>query len=280
MMDRVIEHKSLDLFGSPLFETATMKAPLKMPPVLQNQACYFYVLKGAMQAVGSTDSQYIEQKESLLAKCGNSFGKILPDEAGVYQGVAIHFHPEVLKKVYADGLPDFLSKPLKLRNKTGLAKIKRDELFSRYIDGILFYFNNQELVTDEILILKLKELMLLLANTKDAPVVYEVLSNLFSPQTIQFKEVIEANIFTNASLEDLATLTNNSLSSFKREFKKIFQDSPASYIRSKKLEKAAHLLKYTEEQIGNIAYDCGFSDISHFSKVFKLKYDVAPSEWR
>ena len=64
------------------------------------------------------------------------------------------------------------------------------------------------------------------------------------------------------------------------EFKKLYNDSPAHYIRVRKLEKAKSLLKASEESISNIAYDCGFSDISHFSKVFKSEYGVAPSEAR
>jgi AraC-like DNA-binding protein len=277
----IIEHKTLDLFGASLFETVKMNEPVSMPRILANQACYFYVRQGTMESYGVSDSEMIEKKESLLAKCGNYVGKVTPDKkSGIYEGIAIHFDPSILKKVYEDGLPKFLSEPIVLKKKYGLAKIKRDELFSKYIDGIMFYFENPELVSDEILVLKLKELFLLLANTKDAPFVKDILSNLFSPHVVQFKEVIDANLFTNVTAEELASLTNNSLSSFKREFKKVFNDSPASYIRSKKLEKAAYMLKNTKEQIGSIAYDCGFSDISHFSKVFKLKYDISPSEWR
>ena len=277
----IIEHKSIDLFGSKVFETLKLDGPMSMPSILANQACYFYVKEGKMETYGSTAHEMMECKESLLSKCGSYIGKLTPDEdTGVYQGVAIHFEPELLRKIYEDRLPDFLSKPIALSRKVGLAKVQRDELFSRYIDGILFFFENRELITDEILVLKLKELLLLLANTKDAPFVHEILSNLFSPQSVQFKEVVEANIFTNISTEELAILTNNSLSSFKREFKKVYDDSPASYIRNKKLEKAASLLKHSEEQISNIAYDCGFNDISHFSKLFKSKYNVSPSAWR
>jgi AraC-like DNA-binding protein len=75
-------------------------------------------------------------------------------------------------------------------------------------------------------------------------------------------------------------MTNLSLSSFKREFKKNYGDSPASYIRNKRLEKSAELLRISEERITDIAFDCGFNDLATFSKLFHDKYNTSPSNYR
>jgi AraC-like DNA-binding protein len=61
-------------------------------------------------------------------------------------------------------------------------------------------------------------------------------------------------------------MTNLRLSSFKREFKKNYNDAPASYIRNKRLEKSAKLLCISEKRITNIAHDCGFNDLATFSR--------------
>jgi AraC-like DNA-binding protein len=75
-------------------------------------------------------------------------------------------------------------------------------------------------------------------------------------------------------------MTNLSLSSFKREFKKNYNDSPANYIRNKKLEKAADLLLISEERITDIAFDCGFNDLANFSTLFHDKFNCTPSAYR
>ena len=73
---------------------------------------------------------------------------------------------------------------------------------------------------------------------------------------------------------------NNSLASFKREFKKIYEDSPANYMKNRRLKKAAELLIVSDERVSSIAQDCQFGDTVHFSSSFKAKYKLSPSEYR
>ena len=135
-------------------------------------------------------------------------------------------------------------------------------------------------MSDELLKLKIKELLLLLSKTDNVGIIKTLLAGMFDPLEINFKEVIEANIYNNLSVQDLAELTNLSLSSFKREFEKHFSSSPAKYIKRRKLEKATKLLKNTELRITDVAFDSGFNDLAHFSKSFQSEYGLAPSDYR
>ncbi|MEM6723703.1 MAG: AraC family transcriptional regulator, partial [Bacteroidota bacterium] len=100
------------------------------------------------------------------------------------------------------------------------------------------------------------------------------------PIELSFKSIIQAHLYRDLEVKDFASLTNDSMSTFKRKFKKIFQDTPARYIAEKKLEKAASLLRSTDLRIKDICYDCGFRDVSTFSKSFSRKYDLSPSAYR
>lgn len=121
---------------------------------------------------------------------------------------------------------------------------------------------------------------MLLAQSQNADSVQLILSQLFSPTTYSFKQIIEANLFSQLTIEQLAGQSNLSVSSFKREFTKHYNDTPANYIRNKKLEKAAELLLISDERISDIAFDCGFNDLATFTKNFSDKYLVAPSGYR
>ncbi len=88
------------------------------------------------------------------------------------------------------------------------------------------------------------------------------------------------NIFEDLNTEDLAFLCAMSVSSFKRKFQEVFGTSPNKYITSKRLDKAQSLLRTTTLTISEIAYDCGFSDVSYFSKTFKKYYNSTPSDLR
>ncbi|MCA5004624.1 hybrid sensor histidine kinase/response regulator transcription factor [Sphingobacterium bovistauri] len=55
--------------------------------------------------------------------------------------------------------------------------------------------------------------------------------------------------------------------------------SPVDFIRSVKLEKAANLLEKSDKTISEIAYETGFANPNYFTKVFKVKYQMTPSEY-
>lgn len=273
------DYKTIDLFGKLLFETIILKPPFKKPNLMPNEACFLYVLKGEYDSISETERLRIEAEESLLMKCGNYTCNMLPSETSdTYQALAVHFHPDILLKIYENKLPNFLTEKRVL--DTGMSKLNSDILIRKYIEGILFYFENANLVNEEILILKIKEIILLLNQTKNAPAIRTILSNLFNPQSYSFREIIEAHYFSNITLDELAQLTKQSLSTFKREFKKIYKTSPASYLRDNKLEKSIELLGSTDLRTTDIAYDCGFSDVSHYSKTFKVKYGVSPTAYK
>ncbi|AXT54485.1 helix-turn-helix transcriptional regulator [Aquimarina sp. MMG015] len=275
----VQDYKTIDLFGKLLFETIILKPPYKKPNLMPNEACFLYILKGEYDSISETERLKIEAQESLLMKCGNYTCNMRSSEVSdTYQALAVHFYPDILMKIYEDKLPDFLTQKLPL--DIGMSKLNSDILIRKYIEGILFYFQNPDLVTEEILILKLKEIILLLNQTTNAPAIRSILSNLFSPSSYSLREIVKAHYYENISLEELAILNNQSLSSFKREFRKIYNSSPATYLREKKLEKSIQLLVSTDLRTTDIAYECGFTNASHFSKTFKNKYGISPTFYK
>ncbi len=277
----IIEHKTLELFGKMVFEKAIIKPPFKKTNLMPDEACFLYIMQGENFSLSETEQIRVAENEAVLMKCGSYLSQMFASKtSGTYEAVAVHFYPDVLKKIYDNEIPNFLKSKEKPFPEKSMAKLKADELLQKYFDSILFYFSNRELVNEELMILKLKELFLLLENTKNATAIHEILSSLFSPRTYTFKEIISAHLFSNLSLDELARLTNYSLSSFKREFDKIYCESPAKYIKDKKLEKAAELLLVTNHNVSEIAFECGFNDLSGFSRSFKEKYSHSPNDYR
>lgn len=277
----IIEHKQYDLFGEMIFERAILTPPFKKPNPMNNEACFLYVLEGESWFFSETDKIRTPAKESVLLKCGNYVTQMKgADNGNRYEAIAVHFHPEVLKRIYDHEIPKILLQSQSTYSGASMGKMGNNILIQKYIDGLIFYFENPELVNNEILILKLKEIILLLIQSSSAPLIYQILSNLFSPVTHNFKEIVEAHMLSNLTIAELSELTHHSLSSFKREFKKIYQDTPARYIRNRKLERATDLLLISDQRIGDISFECGFSDIAHFSSAFRDKYGISPLQFR
>lgn len=276
----VTDYKKFDLFGKTFIQKVDLKPPFEFAFPVAEQACFLYMLKGEMEYQSAGDQLKIPTHHSLLLNCINS-GKQIHDTGSDSEGeiVIVTFHPDILKKVYDKEIPLIFKPANRVTNQSRKA-INNDFLIHKYIEGLLFYFENPSLVNDEILVLKLKEIILLLSQTQDAETIQVILSQLFSPATYTFKQIIEANLFEQVGVEDLAQKANLSVSSFKREFKKLYDDSPANYIRTKRLERAAELLLVSNERITDIAFACGFNDLANFTKSFHDRYNVSPSNFR
>ena len=277
----IIERKQYELFEKIIFEKLTIQAPFKIPNPMPDEACFLYMMEGQINYKSENQSVSIPQNDAVLLKCGNYFSQIKNDKSVTpHQIIIVHFHPKILKSIYKSDLPKIFQNPSFVDDKIDLSILNNDFLIQKYIESLLFYFDNPTLVNEDILVLKFKEIILLLCQTKNAPTIQQILSQLFSPTSFTFKQIIESNIYASFSLEDFAKLTNLSLSSFKREFNKNYQDTPANYIRVRKLEKSAELLALSEERITDIAFDCGFNDLANFSHLFTEKYNCSPSAYR
>jgi AraC family transcriptional regulator, exoenzyme S synthesis regulatory protein ExsA len=276
----VTDYKKIDLFGKTFIQKVDLKSPFEFSFPVAEQACFLYMLKGEMEFQFDNEQTNIPTHNSLLLNCIDS-GKKIHDADNHSDGeiVIVTFHPDILKKIYERELPLILQPNNKVTNQSS-EKISNDFLIQKYIEGLLFYFENPSLVNDDILILKLKEIILLLSQTEKAETIQVILSQLFSPVAFTFRQIIEAHLFLQINIEELAQKTNLSVSSFKREFRKMYNDSPANYIKNKRLERAAELLLASGERITDIAFDCGFNDLANFTKSFHEKYDLTPTNYR
>lgn len=93
-------------------------------------------------------------------------------------------------------------------------------------------------------------------------------------------EYIHSNFGSKIDLQTLYTISCMSRSSYIRYFKQLFRCTPIEYIQSYRLRQTKSMLKHTDNSMTTIAYDCGFFDNAHLSRLFKEKYHISPSEYR
>jgi AraC-like DNA-binding protein len=99
----------------------------------------------------------------------------------------------------------------------------------------------------------------------------------------ELKELIQDQIDTNIalSLKDVSTSLNVHPSYLSREFSKYFDDlSFGDYSRKLRIEKAINLLAGSKYSLAEIAYLTGFSDQSHFTRIFKSHTGKSPKDFR
>jgi AraC-like DNA-binding protein len=97
----------------------------------------------------------------------------------------------------------------------------------------------------------------------------------------ELKEIIQDHIDTNISLKQISKGLDINPSYLSREFKKYFEDlSFGDYIRKQRIEKAIELMQSPVYSLTEIAYLTGFSDQSHFTRIFQKHTGESPSLFR
>ncbi|MCD9188198.1 MAG: AraC family transcriptional regulator [Pyrinomonadaceae bacterium] len=82
------------------------------------------------------------------------------------------------------------------------------------------------------------------------------------------------------TIEQMAEITELSVPHFQKLFKAQIGSPPITYLRDLRLEKAREFLEVSFHQIKQIGIEVGMPDDSHFTRDFKKKYGVTPTEYR
>ena len=245
---------------------------------VEEEACFMFVNRGEVNVRTPDDYLKLNKDTAMIAKCLNYFFEPSDDPESCKDGiesVGVFLYPSLVK--------DLFELDLTTSNYTVNYNVKQvhvDMLLENFKNSINILLENPELVDDGMIKTKLKEFVQLLIKSQNAPSQLDFLAALFRPNEVAFKTAIQQNLYASLSLEELAALAHLSVSSFKRKFKETFKESPKKYITQKKVEKAAELLKSSDNRISDVAYDVGFESLATFNRNFTTRYKKSPSEFR
>ncbi|SFE08408.1 Helix-turn-helix domain-containing protein [Flavobacterium phragmitis] len=105
-------------------------------------------------------------------------------------------------------------------------------------------------------------------------------SQTTSPKIIDTISYIQLNLNKNLNVGELAARINHSQDYFSKLFLYHTGKRPLNYIHEKKIERAQYLIATTNKSFLEIALDTGFSNLPHFSKIFKRILNLTPGQYR
>lgn len=159
-------------------------------------------------------------------------------------------------------------------------RVNNDVALSAFFKAMTIYFASEEKPAEALLRLKLKELLtsiLLGQSNRSLSAYFRFLAANEAPS---LPAIMEMNFCHNLSIESFAEMCHRSLSSFKREFQKYYGISPGKWLLERRLQHSASLLETTAMSVTEIMCECGFEDLSHFSRTFKEKFGLSPTAYR
>jgi AraC-like DNA-binding protein len=97
---------------------------------------------------------------------------------------------------------------------------------------------------------------------------------------LRAKDLADARYAEALEVDDMATAAGLSRAHFSREFKQAFGVSPHAYLLTRRLERAASLLRYTDHSVAEVCMDVGLRSVGSFTTSFKRMFGKTPTQYR
>jgi AraC-like DNA-binding protein len=238
---------------------------------------FSFLTEGTKEIVLGNTSVKFDKKEFVLVTSGKCFMSEKLSNQDSYACNLLFFSHELLQTFFES----YKTRILETIKKNNLSQkemlvFKNDDYTVSYAESIKYISKNSE----ELAKVKLHEILLYLLETQPNELCCVFAIHPKTSEDIRFKNIITAHIDSNLSLNELAYLCNLSLSTFKRKFAAVFNDSPTKWIRQRRMEHAAFLLKHNKERVSDIYLRFGYENHSSFSQSFKMIYGVSPKEYQ
>src|SRR6185295_17705691 len=97
---------------------------------------------------------------------------------------------------------------------------------------------------------------------------------------LRAKDLADARYFEPLDVDDLARAAGLSRAHFSREFRRAFGDSPHQYLLTRRLERAAAMLRATDRSVADICFSVGLQSVGSFTTSFTRTFGISPTSYR
>jgi AraC-like DNA-binding protein len=97
---------------------------------------------------------------------------------------------------------------------------------------------------------------------------------------LRARDLADARYFEPLAVDDLAAAAGLSRAHFSREFRRAFGESPHAYLLTRRLERAATLLRATDRSVVDVCLSVGLRSVGSFTTSFTRAYGMPPTAYR
>jgi AraC-like DNA-binding protein len=97
---------------------------------------------------------------------------------------------------------------------------------------------------------------------------------------LRARDLADARFFEPLDVDDMAAAAGLSRAHFSREFRRAFGESPHAYLLTRRLERAAALLRLTDRSVADVCFSVGLQSVGSFTSSFTRTYGMSPTAYR
>ncbi|WDF53487.1 helix-turn-helix transcriptional regulator [Mucilaginibacter sp. KACC 22063] len=244
---------------------------------------FFYSNEQALGIAYNNDAQvqFSERDESAIQVTSNDLNSTIRfPEGHTIDYVVIAIMPSYLKSLLAlnklnstlETITTTGKTFLFFENMTAQAKLLLKNLNAVDMSDDLSQFYMQ---------IKVQELLYLLFKKLSARenIPHQNINNADAARLLHIRNEIISDLSTPPVLHELAQIAAMSETKLKQLFKQSFGDTIYNYYQRARMEEAAFLLKQGRRSVAEAGYELGFSNLSHFSRLFEKHYGLTPKRF-
>jgi AraC-like DNA-binding protein len=97
---------------------------------------------------------------------------------------------------------------------------------------------------------------------------------------LKARDLADSRFAEPIGVDEMAAAAGLSKAHFSREFRRTFGESPYVYLLTRRLERAAALLRNTDHSVTEVCLEVGLQGVGSFTTSFKRMYGMTPTEYR
>ena len=244
-----------------------------------------YVVRGVKYIYNGDKRHMISKGDVFFLGIGTHYTEEVPDESNTFEQIMFYYQPEDLHRIlmYLN-----LTYGLNIAYKHSCTECRGANavsmpawpLLKGFFGNAANYLRGEGFLHDETAEnIKMTELVYLIVSHDECCLRSKILNNIDTAKE-NFEQLMYNHIFNDISIEELASQCNRWLTSFKKEFKRVFLMPPHQWFIRQRLMHARMLLISTSKSISQIGNECAFPNTSHFIKLFKKEYGMTPATYR
>ena len=256
------------------------KCPIKEELFTAWSECHsiVYVLSGQKKWITPENDYLVEENQSIFVRKG-AFKNQQYFEEG-FCVLMFFMKDDFIKRCFEEDIRRETEAVKQIDHPDFIYRIKVSESLETLYHSFFSYLKQEKRIPQKIIELKFREMLLNICadpvNKDVKNVIYTIYKNLNG----SIQQVMEEQFIYNLKIDEFARLCGRSVSTFKREFKKLYRTTPGKWLLAKRLDFASNLMLNTELSVQEVCYESGFESDSHFVRSFKNHFGHTPKQWR
>ena len=267
---KIEESKSLQLYNYRRSED------IKRTKINLSKNTISFLRTGTKEVIGDDTTVQIGSEHFVIMKSGNCLmTEKISDLFKAYHSILLFFSDEEVLHF----LEKYDQYTPKIKMQKSFYIFEYDTFLKNFVESLEQVLELPKKIQANILKNKFEEIMLYLIHHTNADFLNALVQNR-DDKISRLTNITENNKYNKLNLEELAFLCNMSVSTFKREFYKLYDSTPMKWFSEQRLNHIAFMLKTKRNRPIELYEEAGYESFSNFVQAFKKKFGMTPKQYQ